>query len=193
MTEEEEKAYSMDVHDSYRCDGHGGVPVPLGHPLFRPNVCEYLPHGRHIEIRRIGLLLSCSDKDILKRLIADAQIILNIDQLWCTSKPFSAFIDKNHSKDGYGNIDLSDDTLLKSHGFAVASSIPVDPVISIAKGQPYDVSFDLPKDLVKDLRLKEYDVFMSKTKYWYRTPLFPEDWFIRIGVRLIGKSFREYL
>ena len=195
MTEENQEKVrqfyntDMDLYDFYRCDKHG-VSVPIGYHYNTLFNSAY-PHrpSCSIEIHGIGLLLSCSDKDILKRLVTDGRIDLNIDHHRHLSKPFAAFIDKLNADQDVGNAALSG--INPAYDFAVATKVPVNPRISLAEEQPFGIGINLPGDLIRDLQLMEHAVFVSKLDSAYRKDLHPSDWFVRIGVRIIGYEVRE--
>ena len=193
---------SLDDYFVYRCDARVGIPVPWcdgplpTHDKYKDTWNRDFLHA--VDVKRIGLVLACSESETYKRLITDARLRLVIEHKPFWDTPFAAFADEAMTEelpDAPTSLCLSGDYEdvnpydKKKKLLILSQSLPVDPVLDIPAKIPWRMDVYLDKDLSNKLKLQEREVFANIAR---RTTYRP-DWFIRIGARAIGKKYRARL
>jgi len=139
--------------------------------------------GGHALISRIGLVLACSDRKFLQALLTCASVHLDIDQKNYASFTLAAFQDAAMAQCDDSPSDLAE------LAFPVFShSLPIEPA-HLPQRCPVDVRVKVPPYLEKRILLEERRVLDYCNKPTLRRP----EWFIALGVRLIGTKVRDIL
>lgn len=169
----------FDICREYRCDAIVGVPKPFS-PVLDFNDSG-LAHDISATITHIGLVLACSEHAVLRALIADATVQINIDSRIYESLVFAAFYDEARAQqDGRPDTITDRDYPIFSH------SLPLVKPLAFRQGQHLDIRVEMPPRLKRYIAAEEHTIIEDQRTYGGTR----SSWFIALGVRLIGERVR---